>query len=146
MVHLEQLRCKGRRDGPCRREGTGYGNCLDELSRDDQQAIIVVDATVKLFSMSIIPNDIAVRTGESFRVTLRIQHQDGTDVVLPAQGGVVWSSNNTNVSVDAAGVVTGVAVGSAGISATYLNESAHVGVHVDRQMFFSVISAGEAYT
>ena len=113
--------------------GTGTAHITATSEGQSGSAQVTVFATaVASVSVSLAPSTIGVgRTTQATATT-----KDGNGTVIFGRT-IAWSSDNTAVAtVSAAGVVTGVATGSANITATSEGQSGSTGVTVALQLGF----------
>src|SRR5437667_8226836 len=84
--------------------------------KTDTATVSVAGCTVSVASVTVSPGAPTVQVGQTVQLTATPKDANGT----PLSGRVVtWSSNNTSAAtVDGSGLVTGVAAGSATITAT----------------------------
>ncbi len=99
--------------------------------------LVAPDAAVS--SIEISPPDPAIRVGKTHRLTATARDQSGVFALSPA-GGIVWDSSAPAVArVDRHGTVTGVAAGTAIITATEVESGKRAAV-VARVTRFGTIS------
>lgn len=84
---------------------------------------------VSVVGVQIAPASLALKVGQQSQMTLTATYSDGTTATVPA--GVQWTSSRSwFVGVLSSGVVSGVAPGSAVITASYSGYSADAAVSV----------------
>lgn len=101
-------------------------------------------STSTLVSIEVVPSDPMVNVGATQQFAATGIYSDGTSRGLTTQ--VTWTSSNTSiVTVDGSGLATGVAIGSATISATLggISDSASLMVTPANTATFQVGSAPE---
>src|SRR5438093_313378 len=96
--------------------------------KTDTATVSVAGCTVSVASVTVSPGAPTVQVGQTVQLTATPKDANGT----PLTGRVVtWSSNNTSVAtVDAGGLVTAGAVGSATITATSEGKSGTASITV----------------
>jgi len=83
---------------------------------ENQAPALVMDSTIKV--VEVTPNPATISVGEKLQMTATAKDEAGNIVMVP-EGGFSWASSNPGVaSVDSNGLVTGLAEGSAVITAT----------------------------
>ena len=90
----------------------------------NKQAACVVTVIKRVTSVSLDKNHMTILVGNSSSLTVTVLPDDATDK------SVTWRSNNTNVATVENGVVKGIGVGTATITATAGNVSATCNVLV----------------
>jgi hypothetical protein len=98
-------------------KGTALAGAVGKL----ESRVAVIEAEVITFpvaTVTVTPNPLSVKKGQTVTPTLALATADGSPV-SPAERVVIWGSSNPAVAtVNAAGVVSGNAAGSANITAT----------------------------
>lgn len=93
--------------------------------------IITTKATIVLATLSSIyvnPNSITVNPSSTGSVTVMANYSDGS--TLDVTSSVTWSSSNSSIATGSAGTITGGALGSATLTATYSAHTANLAVTV----------------
>jgi len=122
-------------EGPCETEHT-YSSSdgstwLDEALYEDDVAIRLRTSVLGVELQSIVasPTEISLAVDEIQQLTVTATYSDASTVDVTAEAS--YESSNTSVAtVSAAGLITGVAEGSATVTVSYQTETAEVSVTV----------------
>jgi hypothetical protein len=91
---------------------------------------LVGAAPAALVSIEIIPGTVSIEEGGTWQLTARGHFSDGSQRDLGAGDGLTWESNNNSIVTVVDGLVTGVILGSATITASAMGQSATATVNV----------------
>lgn len=98
------------------------------------------DPFIAVSSVQVTPETAEIEVGETLTLTATVLPEDATDKTI------TWSSDNTSVAtVDEAGLVTGIAVGTATITATAGEKAAVCPVTVIKSAYETERAALEAF-
>lgn len=108
----------------------GNGTTQIYVTSGDARAIAIVSVEQTVDSIEILPSSITLtHPGETDQFTAVVY--DSNTRIIPG-AAVVWSSSHPEiVTVDATGLVTAVSTGTARVTASSGNLSAHATIHVD---------------
>lgn len=110
-------------------KGTALAGAVAEIERR-LSAVESASDVLPVTSVVLTPNPISVRKGQTAAPIIALATADGTPVP-PQDRVVVWGSNKPSVaSVDEWGVITGLAAGSASVTATVEGVQAQTAVSV----------------
>jgi len=102
-------------------DGTGVALAKGEVNVEIQlntYASVSITMASTITDVEVSPNTSAIKVGEQLQMTATAKDEAGNVVMVP-EGGFSWESSNPTVaSVDGSGLVTGLAEGSAVITAT----------------------------
>ncbi|HYT72635.1 MAG TPA: Ig-like domain-containing protein, partial [Gemmatimonadales bacterium] len=119
--------------------GVAVGSATITATSEGQSgsaAVTVAAAPVPVASVAVTPATASIQVGQTVPLTAAPKDANGTTLSGRA---VSWTSSNTSVAtVDASGLVTGVAVGSATITATSEGKSGSAAVTVTQVPVASV--------
>ncbi len=101
----------------------GAGTATIEVTYDDVTSTINIEVagTITFDSISITATDTSVDVGDTINITGIATYNNASQTNVTSQA--TWTSSNTSIATVNAGVVTGVAEGTAQITVTYNGES-----------------------
>jgi uncharacterized protein YjdB len=93
------------------------------------KAVTVNISAPDVMSISVSPNPVSIRKGDSKQLTVTAFLSDGTSKAVTNEA-TYWTDNTSLATVSSAGLVTGKAIGATTVTATYQGKSYAVTVNV----------------